>query len=177
MFKDETTIRELAVKTAVVHTVTYFVMGFIAMTLFNYEARFAEPALSSFMRQLDNPLVRAGVLFQPIRGILFGIVFFFLRDRFFGSPTGWLYMWLMLVVVGILSTFGPAPGSIEGLIYTKVGFAGIWGGMIEVLAQSFLLSLVTFLWVRNRFDRWIGVVMWVLFVVIILLALAGLFLA
>jgi hypothetical protein len=177
MFRDETSLREMAVKTAVVHTVTYFFVGLVAMLVFNYEARFAEPALSSFMRQLDDPLVRAGVLFQPIRGVLFGILFFFLREKFFGTSGGWIYIWMTLVIVGIISTFGPAPGSIEGLVYSKVGFTGIWGGMLEVLLQSFLLSFVTFIWVRNRIDRWIGVVLWTIFVIIILMTLAGLFLA
>ena len=177
MLKDDTSIREMAAKTAVVHTVSYFFVGLIAMVLFNYEARFAEPMLSSFMRQLDSPLVRAGVMFQPIRGILFGIVFYFLRERFFGSSNGWLYMWLTLVVVGIVSPFGPAPGSIEGLIFTQIGLGAVWGGLLEVLAQSFLLSFITFVWVRNLIDRWIDVVMWALFGVIVLLTLGGLFLA
>ena len=62
-------------KTIVVHTVTYFIVGVIVFNLFDYPARFAEPGVSSLMRPTDDPLVTAGVLFQPIRGILVGIVF------------------------------------------------------------------------------------------------------
>ena len=65
------TLGGIAARTVVVHTVTYFAVGFTAFKLFHYSKKFADPALSSLMRQTDDPLVQAGVLFQPIRGILF----------------------------------------------------------------------------------------------------------
>jgi hypothetical protein len=134
----------IAARTAVVHTVTYFTVGAIAFSLFNYPAGFAEPPLSFFMRPASDPLVRAGVVFQPIRGVLFGVVFYLLQEVLFGRRNGWLVMWVMLVVIGILSTFGPAPGSIEGLIYTKIPFGnrvGL-GGLAEVLSQSSFYRLL-----------------------------------
>src|SRR3990172_9686644 len=91
----------ITLRTIVVHTVTYFFVGLLAFTLFDYSARFADPALSSFMRQTNDPLVTAGVLFQPLRGLLFGIVFYLLRDVLFRRKNGWLIMWITLVVIGI----------------------------------------------------------------------------
>jgi len=73
----------------------------------------------------------------------------------FLQPNGWLILWATLVVIGIISTFGPARGSIEGLIYTKHASKGLWGGMIEVLAQSFLLSAVTYYWVNHPDKTWL----------------------
>ena len=77
-------------KTIVTHTVTYFAMGLPASTVFDYKKLYADTALRLLMRQTTDPLVMSGPLFQPIRGFLFGI----------------------------LGPFGPAPGSIEGVICT-----------------------------------------------------------
>jgi len=78
MNQKKLTLWGIVAKTTVIHTLTYFAIGLIAFALFNYSARFADPALSSFMRGADDPLVQAGVLFQPIRGALFGFVFYLL---------------------------------------------------------------------------------------------------
>jgi hypothetical protein len=151
----ELTLWIVVAKTTVVHTVTYFAVGLAALCLFRYSKRIADPDLASFMRQTDDPLVRAGVLFQPIRGALFGLVFYLLRDVVFLQRDGWLILWATLVVIGIVSTFGPARGSIEGLIYTKHAFKGLWGGMIEVLVQSLLFSAVAFHWVNHPDRAWL----------------------
>jgi hypothetical protein len=161
-------------KTTVVHTVTYFAMGLVALGLFRYSKKLADPDLASTMRQTDDPLVRAGVVFQPIRGALFGCVFYMLRDVIFLRPKGWLILWATLVVIGIVSTFGPARGSIEGLIYTKHAFKGLWGGMIEVLAQSFLLSAVTYYWVNQPGETWLTWSLVGLFVIALALPALGL---
>jgi uncharacterized membrane protein len=162
-------------RTTVVHTLTYFAVGLVAFSLFNYSAQFADPVLSSLMRQTDDPLVQAGVLFQPIRGVLFGLVFYLLRDVLFRQKNGWLIMWVTLVVIGIISTFGTAPGSIEGLIYTKVSTVGLWGGEVEVLSQSFLLSVLVCYWVRRPEKRWLNWALGILFFIALLLPALGLF--
>ena len=91
------------------HTVTYFVAGVLAFTLLDYGTALAESPLNGLLRSPDDPLVMAGPLFQPVRGLLFGAVFYLLRDQYFGKQYGWLTMWVILVVIGMVSTFGPAP--------------------------------------------------------------------
>ena len=167
---------DITLRTIVTHTVTYFAVGLLAFVLFDYTARFADTALSSFMRQTDDPLVAAGPLFQPIRGLLFGIVFYLLREVLFRRGDGWLVMWIMLVFVGIFSTFGPAPGSIEGLIYTTLPVRGQLAGLSEVLFQSLLLSVVTYVWIRSPEQRWLNWVMAVLFIITLALPALGLLL-
>ena len=174
MNEKQLTLWGIIAKTAVVHTLTYFAVGLIAFSLFNYTARFADPALSSLMRQTDDPLVQAGVLFQPIRGVLFGLVFYLLRDVLFRRKNGWLIMWITLVVIGIISTFGPAPASIEGLIYTKLSFIGLGGGFVEVLSQSFLLSAITYYWMNHPEKRWLTWVLGILFIIALILPALGL---
>jgi hypothetical protein len=164
------TFCEIVIKTATVHTFTYFAVGACAFFLFDYSARHASPVLSSFMRQSDDPLVRAGPLFQPLRGVLFGFIFYLLQDVFFLRSNGWLVMWATLVVIGILSTFAPAPGSIEGFIYTKLkptksGLVGI----VEVLTQSLLLSVITYYWINHPELAWLSWVFGISFAVAMIL--------
>src|SRR5687768_4469149 len=58
----------LAIRTIVVHTVTYFAMGLLALSLFDYPELYARPDLAALMRPVSDPLVMAGPLFQPLRG-------------------------------------------------------------------------------------------------------------
>ena len=173
MNEKQLTLPEIVAKTTAVHTLTYFVFGLMAYTLFNYSASFADPALSSLMRQTEDPLVQAGVLFQPLRGILFGLVFYMLRDALFPKKNGWMIIWIMLVVIGIISTFGTAPGSIEGFIYTKAS-SSLWGGGLEVYAQSFVLSFLTYYWVNHPEKRWLNWALGISFSIALILPALGL---
>lgn len=162
----------IVLKTAVVHTVTYFIVGFIAYRIFNYENTvISDPRYN--MRDPTHPLVIAGVLFQPIRGFLFGIVFYLLKDSLFAQANGWLVIWVVLVVVGIISTFAPSPSSIEGFIYTNTTFGKSWLGLIEILTQSLLLSLLIFIWVNYQDYVWLNWLFYALFAVSLLLPLLG----
>ncbi|MCB9159513.1 MAG: hypothetical protein H6644_06605 [Caldilineaceae bacterium] len=170
-------LRSIVVKTVVVHTVTYFVAGIVAFTLFDYATRFADPRLSGLMRPTDAPIVAAGPALQVVRGLMFGVVFYLLRDPLFTRPRGWLTLWIMLVVVGIFSTFGPAPGSVEGLIYTTLPVGGQLGGLIEVLAQALLLAVVLFYWVNHPEKRWLSWVLGGFFALVLTFSALGYFLA
>ena len=168
----------LAVKTAIVHTLTYFFVGLVAFTVFNYSAQFAQPEMATFMRPTSEPIVALGPALQPIRGILFALAFFPLREILFGRKNGWLVTWLLLVSLGIFSTFGPAPGSVEGLIYMRLSIREqLSGGLLEVLSQSFLLSAILYYWVNHSEKRWLNWVFGVLFALVILMSAMGFLLA
>lgn len=169
-----TTLFALTVKTIVMHTLTYFLMGILAATLLNYAERFARPEMICWMRPTTDPLVMAGVLFQPLRGIVFALVFFPLRQQLFDKRTGWLLLWWLLVGLGILATFGPAPGSIEGLVYTVIPWTDQVIGWLEVVPQAFLLSLGLWAWVRHSEKRWLNWALGVAFVIVMLLPVLGL---
>jgi hypothetical protein len=174
MHQRRPTFWDITGKAIIVHSVTYFLVGLFAFIAYDYAARFADPAMRGFLRQTDHPLVAAGPLFQPIRGFLFGVVFYLLREILFRGRDGWLRTWIMLVFVGIFSTFGPAPGSIEGLIYTTLPVRGQLLGLSEVLLQSLLLAILTNVWVRSDNPRWINWVMGILFATTLLLPALGL---
>ena len=164
----------IVLKTIVVHTVTYFLMGILAFFLFDYSAQYAETSLRLLMRQTTEPMVMAGPLFQPIRGFLFGIAFYLLREVFFGKKNGWLIMWVVLVIIGILSPFGPAPGSIEGMIFTVLPLSSHLMGQVEIYLQSFLLAVVVYYWVNHPQKKWLSWVLGVAFFLALLFPTLGL---
>ena len=168
------TLPSLMVKTIVVHTVTYFIAGILAFTINDYKTMYAQPPLSYLMRQTNDPIVMAGSLFQPIRGVLFALAFYPLRRIVFAKPRGWLTLWWLLLALGVLSTFGPAFGSVEGLIYTTLPVRAQLLGLWEVVLQSFLFSFLLFQWVNQPQKRWLPWAMSTAFGLAILLPVLGL---
>ena len=168
------TLPSLTMKTIVVHSVTYFVAGILAFTLNDYQQMYAQPPLSYFMRPTTDRVVMAGPLFQPIRGVIFALAFYPLRSVLFETRRGWLVLWWLLLALGVFSTFGPAFGSVEGLIYTTLPPRAQLLGLWEVLLQSFLFSFILFYWVNQPQKRWLPWTMGVAFVIVLLLPVLGL---
>jgi len=163
----------ITVKTILVHTVTYFLMGLIAFTVFDYSGKYADPAFSNYMRQTTHPMVAAGIIFQVMRGLLFALVFYPLQDVIFARKNGWLILWLMLLVVGVFSPFGPSPSSIEGMVYTTIPFEFHLTGLPEVISQSLLLAYFTYFWVNHPEKKWLGWVFGILFFLVISMSILG----
>lgn len=164
----------LAAKTIALHTVTYFVAGLLAYTLLDYQKLFADPTLHGYMLPTTSMWVMAGPLFQPLRGLLFACIFYGLRGSLFDAPSHWLRTWLVLAGVGIFGTFGPAPGSIEGLIYTSLPVASQIFGLSEVVGQSLALSWLLGYWVRHPRAKAFGIAVWVAFAIVMVLPVLGL---
>jgi hypothetical protein len=174
MNDSQPTFLSITLRTIVVHTVTYFSMGILAFFFFDYSIQYADTSVRLLMRQTTEPLVMAGPLFQPIRGLLFGIAFYLLREVLFGKKNGWLTMWIVLVIIGILSPFGPAPGSIEGMIFTVLPLSSHLMGQPEIYLQSLLLSVVLFYWVNHPEKKWLNWVLGVTFLLVLLFPTLGL---
>jgi hypothetical protein len=166
------TLLEVLVKSAITHTVTYFIMGLLAFTVLDYARFFAESELNVMMRPTTDRWVMAGPLFQPLRGILFGGVFYLLYDSVFQKKRGWLVMWITLIVLGIFGTFGPSPGSLEGMLYTVFPMRVHLRGLPEVLLQSLSLSVILVYWV-NHPQRWLNWVLGIAFLVLMSLPILG----
>ncbi|MBZ5683365.1 MAG: hypothetical protein LAO24_25070 [Acidobacteriia bacterium] len=162
----------LAAKTMVCHTLTYFLMGALAAHFLHYAELLARP--DSGMRHITDPWVMAGPLFQPLRGLVFALVFYPLRDSLFGKKNGWLLMGWILIALGILSTFGPASGSIEGMIYTPAPIRFQLRGWLEVIPQALLLSALLCYWVNHSEKKWLNWLLGTLFVIMMALPVLGL---
>ena len=130
-------------KVIVAHVITYFVCGLIAWNLFNYE-EFVELLGFKPMSEISLTMIVVG---QIARGILFGFVVWWLRDSVIGKRLGWLKLWGVLLIVGVLNTYGPAQGSIEGMIYLNLAqYEGTPTSallsLLEVTLQPLLFSLI-----------------------------------
>jgi hypothetical protein len=168
------TLQAVVVKATITHTITYFVLGLLALFVFDYTRLYAETELVYLMRPTTDPMVMAGPLLQPIRGVLFGVLFYVLRDAFFGRKWGWLRLWMVLVGIGILGTPGPAPGSLEGMIYTKIPLWVQLRGSPEVLLQTLAFSWLLCHWVDHPEKRWLSRCLAGVFVVVCVLPAVGL---
>jgi hypothetical protein len=168
---------EAILKTIVVHTVTYFFIGVLSFTLLDYSTLYAGSAVNQFLRQTSDPLVMAGPLFQPIRGLLLGAILFLLREPFFHRRRGWLTLWGTLVVIGIISPYSAGPGSLEGMVYTTVPLSFHLMSLPEILIQTLLFSAILFYWVAHPDKKWLTWLLAVIFFLVLLFPALGVFLA
>ena len=174
MNADAPTLRETIVKTMVSHTITYFLVGVLAFLSLDYaKTVYSDPSVAASSRPVSDPMVMAGPLFQPIRGVLFGVVFYLLRESFFRRSRGWLILWVTLVVIGILGQFTGGLGSIEGLVYSRVPVLFQLLLLPEVIVQTFLLSVLLFYWINNP-KKWLNWVLGILFFLILFFPALGL---
>ena len=145
------------IKIMTVHVITYTIITLIAMPLtFSYAESVAE--LMGF-KPLDE-ISMIGVLFaQIIRGLLFGIVIWWIKDSIIGKKLGWLKLWVILIILGIFNTYGPSHGSIQGMIYlAPIEDLPVSAslGMLETLAQPLLFSIIICInWkeLKNKFKK------------------------
>jgi hypothetical protein len=129
-------------KVTLAHVLTYFICGMIAMTINNYAEHMEAIGLKN-MEELNGLLI---ILGQLTRGILFGIVIWWIKDSIIGKKMAWFKLWVILVVVGIISVYAPAPASIEGFLYLIPGepvpLATKIGSILEVTIQPLLFSII-----------------------------------
>lgn len=137
-----------AIRVMVAHTATYIVFGMLALH-FLYSKGFWEQAVAAgYMRPLTSKWVMIGPLLQPVRGFIYALALWPLREYFLSRKNGWFLIWSLFLVFGIIGTPGPAPGSMESLIYTQTPFWSQMRGMPEVVLQTLAFSLIVFYWDR-----------------------------
>ena len=130
------------------HVITYIVCGIIFSTLFNYRELFNMGSMAYYMQPVDSSSTLMGPLFQIVRGLIFGLVLLLLRDYIRTEKLGFLKLFALIFVFGIINTPGPAPSSIEGMIYTKTPWQVHLLGAPEIIVQTFLFS-----WLVSNIDK------------------------
>jgi hypothetical protein len=148
-------------------------MGIIAAFMLNYKEGFETPPLSYLMKPINSSWVAAGPVLQVFRGLVFSIALWYFKGNFIYKKYGWLKLWGLLVGLSILSTTGPAAGSIEGFIYTKIPLVTQLKGYIEVLPQTLLFSLLVFYWHQKPTRLW-NILSIILVSIIVILSTLGL---
>lgn len=155
-----------------IHVITYFIIGIITMNVFDYGTVFTNGNLGSFMKTLDSPWVALGPSLQIFRGVIFALVLWPFRSNFLYQEYGWFRLWLLFIGLSILATFGPAIGSIDGMIYTTIPISQQLLFLPELLVQSFLLSFLMFYWFKKPKKAYL-IISIILVSLIILMSLAG----
>lgn len=110
---------------------------------------------------------------QVFCGLVFSDALWFVKDCFLYQHLGWLKLWGLLVGLSILSSTGPSPGSIEGLIYKKTPVLDQLKAYIEMLPQTLLFSLSVFFWYQKSKKIW-NVSSIILVSILVLLVILGL---
>lgn len=155
-----------------IHVITYFIIGIITMNIFDYQSVFTNGNLGSFMKNLDSPWVALGPSLQILRGFIFAIVLWPFKSIFLYGEYGWFKLWLLFIGLSILATFGPAIGSIDGMIYTTIPISQQILFLPELIIQSFLLSFFIFYW-YNKPKKAYNIISIILVSLIILMGTAG----
>ncbi len=145
-----TTFPWFALRVIAVHTLTYFAFGVIMSNLLDYQELFRRPVIRDYMIPFDDHNIVAGPFLQPIRGLVFAIGLWPLRELLVASKRGWLVLWGLLVTIGILSTPAPSPGSLEGLVYTRLPLWFHLIGLPEIVLQTLAFSVFLVLWERRH---------------------------
>lgn len=151
-------------RTIITHTVTYFAVGVMAAVLLGYSARMTRPDVAPIIRAMTDPILIASPLFQPFRAALLAVVFTLFRDAIFNHRKGWLKLWCMLVVIGILTPFSASWGGIEGMIFFNFPLWDHIVGWPEVLTQTLVLSVILTYWVDHPQSKRLGVILGVGFI-------------
>jgi hypothetical protein len=86
---------------------------------------------------------------QPVRGLIFAVALWPIRDLLLEKKNGWLILWGLLVSIGILSTPAAGPSSIEGMVYTKIPMWYHLMGIPEIALQTLFFSIWVVWWERQ----------------------------
>lgn len=137
---------EFVLKVIIVHTVTYFVAGIISSVINDYETVFGQPVIRDFMRPISDPRIAFAPLFQPLRAILYAIVLFPFRNFLHQEKYGWLMLWGLFLGLAIFGAAGAAPGSLEGVYFTKLPLSFHLIGLPEMILQTLIFSVWLIWW-------------------------------
>ena len=135
-----------ALRVIIAHTLTYFVFGIVMSNIFNYAEVFKQAVIRDYMLPVDEHNVLIGPFMQPIRGLIFAIGLWPIRSFLMEKKRGWLTLWGLLVTIGILSTPAASPGSIEGMLYSKLPMWYHWIGYPEIMLQTLAFSVWLIWW-------------------------------
>ena len=147
------TFTMFALRVIIAHTLTYFIYGIIMSNVFDYNAIFAREIIRDFMLPIGERNVFLHLALQPVRGLIFAIALWPIRDLLIERKYGWLILWGLLVSIGILSTPAAAPSSIEGMLYSRLPMWYHLMGIPEIALQTLFFSIWVVWWERQSVQR------------------------
>jgi hypothetical protein len=138
-----------ALRVIVAHMATYFIFGIFMSNVFDYGEIFKREIIRDYMLPFDEHNIIYGPFLQPVRGLIFAVGLWPIRSLLIEKKRGWLILWGLLVTIGILSTPAAAPGSLEGIVYSKLPMWYHLMGLPEITLQTLLFSIWLVWWERQ----------------------------
>jgi hypothetical protein len=138
-----------ALRVIIAHMATYFIFGIIMSNVFDYEEIFKREIIRDFMIPFDDHNISYGPFLQPLRGLIFAIGLWPIRGLLIEKKRGWLILWGLLVTIGIPSTPAAAPGSLEGIVYSRIPMWYHLMGLPEITLQTLFFSIWLVWWERQ----------------------------
>lgn len=143
------TFLTFALRVIIAHTVSYFIFGLLMSNVFDYGEIFRREIIRDYMLPIDEHNVLIGPFLQPVRGLIFAIGLWPIRGFLIEKKRGWLILWGLLVTIGILSTPAASPGSIEGMLYSRLPMWYHLIGYPEITLQTLFFSIWLVWWERQ----------------------------
>jgi hypothetical protein len=161
----------------VTHFTTYFFAGVLSVAtglhIYAYYGANPDPLFTALQRPLSDPLVMAGPLFQLLRAAIFSLALFPFRSVFLERKWGWVYLWGLFLALAIFAPAGEAPGSIEGVVYTKLPVLFHLLYLPELLVQTLVFSWLFVTWEHHKGKRLLTIPLVTVFVLILIMQIMG----
>ncbi|MDR2579188.1 MAG: hypothetical protein LBC70_10355 [Chitinispirillales bacterium] len=156
------------------HTISYFIAGVIAMTIFNYREWWSSEYISAFYRDIDSPIMAlGGGVLQIFRGFIVALILLPLRKTFFEEKYGLLKLALIVFGFSIVSTYGAVITSFEGLIYLKVPLIYHIKGIPEGLIWLSLFIGILFISIKYSHKKVVTILPIIIVALIVLMSIVG----
>jgi len=101
------------------------------------------------------------------------LVLYPFRNVFLNRKYGWMYLWGLFFGLAILNAPGPAPGSIEGMVFTVIPLWLQIAFLPETVLQTLALSFLIYLWQNRPDDKKLLILFLILLIVILAFSALG----
>ena len=136
-------------KVVIAHTVTYMLCGMFFYKVNNYKEELIDKNKGlngAKWRNQSDKVYKLVPVFQLLRGALLGIVLLIIKDAVYDTSFGFLKLFVVLFITGLINVYQPAPDSIEGYIYIEpekgLTAKDMIGGNVEIATQIMLFSII-----------------------------------
>ena len=136
-------------KVVLAHAITYMLCGMFFYKVNDYKKELIDKDKGlngAKWRSQSDKVYKLIPLYQLLRGALLGIVLVIIKDAIYDTSFGFLKLFVILFITGLINVYQPAPDSIEGHIYIEpekdLTLKDRLGGNIEIAIQIMLFSII-----------------------------------
>ncbi|MDD4296458.1 MAG: hypothetical protein PHC69_05805 [Ruminiclostridium sp.] len=125
-----------------IHIFTYIISAITFAIVFDYNELFRKGITAYYMKDYGSVKIIAGPIIQLFRGVLYGVVLLLTKDSFINKKYGYLKLWMVMLILGLLNPLTISPGSIMGMVYTQLSLEFHLKSVIEAAVQSLLFAAI-----------------------------------